>query len=302
MAVQIDQRRLGDAVITAIFDATDGWIPGWQVPEAEWRRAMPEADAAGEIAFDTSVFHIRRRDASVLVDLGHGDAPERYMPARPDRRGPPLIEALASVGVRPDEVTHVVITHAHGDHFYGATVGSRGEQPRFPNARHLIGRSDWEGNPARTRAGSAEAVELGALARLGRLETVDGDLTIAPGIDVLHAPGESPGHQVVRLRSGGHSFYCLGDLFHHPAEVEHLDWLPAGRDPDASRLSRQRLVAAAVREQALLAFTHAAFPAWGRIVQSAHGQRWEPVRVDVVRYDREDMMMMRRRSSSNPKR
>jgi len=89
MASQVDQRRLGDAVITAIFDATDGWIPGWQVPEAEWRQAMPEADAAGEIAFDTSVFHIRWQDASVLVDLGHGDAPERYMRARP-RRDPSL--------------------------------------------------------------------------------------------------------------------------------------------------------------------------------------------------------------------
>jgi glyoxylase-like metal-dependent hydrolase (beta-lactamase superfamily II) len=275
MPAHLDQRRVGDALLTAIFDATDGWIPGWQAPEPEWRRAMPEADADGTISFDTSLFHVRLGDASLLVDLGHGQAPERYMKERPDRRGPPLVEALASIGVRPDEVTAVVITHAHGDHFYGATVGSRGERPLFPNARHLIGRRDWDGNPARDRAGSAEAVELGALDRLGQLEMVDGDRSLAPGIDLLHAPGESPGHQVLRVRSGGQSFYCLGDLFHHPAEVERLDLLPAARDSEAMRASRQRFVAAAIEEGALLAFTHAAFPPWGRIVPTPSGQRWE---------------------------
>jgi glyoxylase-like metal-dependent hydrolase (beta-lactamase superfamily II) len=276
MPNDIAQRHVGDATITAIYDATDGWIPRWQVREADWRPWMPEADAAGEMSWDTTLFHVRLGDASLLVDVGHGEVPERYLGDAPDRRGRPLLEALAEIGVRAEDITHVVFTHAHGDHFFGATVGSKGEQAVFPRARHLIGRADWVGNPARERPGSAAAVELAALDRLGLLETVDGDQTIAPGIDVLHAPGESPGHQVLRVRSGGQLFYSLGDLFHHPVEVAHVNWIPEGRDLEATIASRSRIVQAAIAEDALCSFTHAAFPSFGRIVRAGAGQRWEP--------------------------
>ena len=50
------------------------------------------------------------------------------------------------VGVRPEEITHVLITHAHYDHFAGVAVERDGRYvARFPQARHLIGRADWEG-------------------------------------------------------------------------------------------------------------------------------------------------------------
>src|SRR5258708_24997973 len=79
VAEYVSTRRVGEAKVTVIRDATDLWIPQWQAPEVEWRRAIPEADAAGEMSFDMSVFHVALGGASVLVDLGFGDAPERYM-------------------------------------------------------------------------------------------------------------------------------------------------------------------------------------------------------------------------------
>lgn len=272
----VDSRRIGDATVTVICAGAFAWAPEIQAPEAEWRRAMPEANAAGELLIDVNVVHIAIGDASVLVDLGFEDWPDRHLELPQLRRSPGVLAGLASIGLRPERITHALITHAHGDHFEGATAERDGQAvARFPHARYFVGRAEWEGNPARARPDSPQARHLGAIERLGRLELVDGDQEIVPGIAMLHAPGESPGHAVVRLRSAGQSFYYLGDLFHHACEVEHLGWVPKGRDPAVTRAARERLLAEAVPSRATLVFTHHDFPGWGRIVASGAGHRWE---------------------------
>ncbi|HEX5418164.1 MAG TPA: MBL fold metallo-hydrolase [Chloroflexota bacterium] len=273
-AEYVATRRVGEARVTVIHDATDLWIPKWQAPEAEWRRAIPEADGAGEMSFDMSVLHVALGGASVLVDLGYGDAPERYMKRVPYWRSPGIEAGLATIGVRPEDVTHVVITHAHGDHIMGATIGRNDAVARFPRTRHLIQRIETATKPAPEWVSAPEKDQLGALEGLGLLDLVDGDVEVVPGIDMLHAPGESPGHSVVRVRSADAVFYCLGDLFHHVAEVENLAWLPAGRDSIASANSRRRFIDLAIESNALLTFTHCPFSCWGRIIRDGTRQRW----------------------------
>ena len=97
-----------------------------------------------------------------------------------------------------------------------------------------------------------------------------------PGVTMIAAPGESPGHAIVRVRSGGERFYFLGDLFHHACEVVSTDWVSPGRNQHVLRASRERLIADAVATRATLAFTHGLFPPWGRIVPADGGYRWEP--------------------------
>ena len=138
-----------------------------------------------------------------------------------------------------------------------------------------MGRRDWADNPNRTQPGSALTLHLGTLERLGLLEVVDRECEVVPGVTFIPTPGESPGHAMARVHSVGESFYYVGDLFHHPCEVEHLDWVSPGRDRAAVRASRERLIAAAVAERAIVVFTHARFPAWGHIMPAGAGYRWE---------------------------
>jgi glyoxylase-like metal-dependent hydrolase (beta-lactamase superfamily II) len=221
----VDTRRVGAADVTIVSDGTLHWAPQLQAPEDAWRRAMPEADASGALGFSMNLAHLRLGGASVLVDLGFDEpTPASRWPSAD--RSPGLVAGLAAIGVRPEDVTHVLITHPHGDHVAGGTIERDGRRvARFPNARHLIGRADWEAL-AGAPSDSDLAVHLGALARLGRLEPADGDESeVVPGLALVHAPGETPGHSIVRLRSGGETFYFLGDLFHHTCEVEHTDWV-----------------------------------------------------------------------------
>jgi glyoxylase-like metal-dependent hydrolase (beta-lactamase superfamily II) len=223
-----------------------------------------------------NVVHLRTPDASILVDPGWGPPTTKPTPERGITRSPGVAAGLASLGVRPEDVTHVVISHAHWDHFTGGTIERGGRlAPRYPNARYLLGRADWEGNPARDQPGSAHALHLGALERAGVLDLVDGDREIAPGVTMLHTPGESPGHSIVRLRSGSETFYYLGDLFHHPCELERLEWVFKRRDVPATIASRRRFLAEAVPSRALLVCTHRPFPGWFRIVAAGDGYRWQ---------------------------
>ena len=277
----VSTRRVGDATVTAINDGTSLWAPNFAVPPDDVRAAIPEMDDAGRITIGFHVLHIAIGGASILVDAGFDDPDSAWgrkfvATWQGVRRSPGVEAGLAAIDVRPEDITHLVITHAHFDHYVGTTIERDGGlAPRFPNARHLIGRADR----AESRYGQPPDPEftarMAALERHGLLDLVDGDREIVPGVTMLHAPGESPGHSVVRVASRGEVFFALGDVLHHPCEVVHPDWVLTNRDPAAMRATRERLFAQVVPQSAALVFTHAHFPPWGRIVADGDGYRWE---------------------------
>ena len=281
-ATYIDTRRVGDTTVTVVSEGGLLWGPRFAVPEAEWRAAMPEADAEGRVWLGLNVVIVQLGEALIVVDPGLDEPDSAWQRARPRvwpnwpvRRTPGLTAAMREQGIDPAEVTHVVITHPHGDHYAGIVVEREGGfVPRFPNARHVMGRADWEGNPGRAEPGT-DLGRLELIDGLGLLELVDAAREIAPGVTVLPAPGESPGHIVARVESGGEVLYLLGDVVHHACEVEQIAWGPPHADAAAIVATRQRLFAEVAAQNALVINAHEPFPPWGRIVAAGDGFRWE---------------------------
>jgi glyoxylase-like metal-dependent hydrolase (beta-lactamase superfamily II) len=278
----VQSRQIGEAVVTIICEAYAPWAPQLRAPEVEWRRAMPEADADGAIPLDFLMACIRIGESIILVDPGFEEPSspwerQRAIGWKGLKRSPGLYAWLSASGIAPDQITHVLITHTHHDHYAGvASEGADGRYtPRFPRARHLMGRRDWEDDPERQQPGSELSLRLGAVERAGLLELVDTETEVVSGITLLPAPGETPGHCIVRVRSQGASFYYLSDLFHHTCEIEHPDWVSPGRDQAAMRRSRDRLFAATIAEDATLVYAHHPFPGWGRIRPAGGGYGWE---------------------------
>ncbi len=275
-------RLFGDAAVTIICEAYAPWAPQLQVAEDRWRRAMPEADQDGAIPLDFVMACVRIGSSIVLIDPGFEkpSSPwerQRAMDWKGLVRTPGLFAWMDSHGIRTDQVTHVLITHIHHDHYAG--IATRNEEGRhvlrFPNARHFLGRRDWDESAERHDPSSEFSVRLGAVDRAGLLERVDSDTCILPEITMMPAPGETPGHCIVKVRSRNSSFYYLSDLFHHSCEVEHPDWVSIGRDPVAMRESRDRLFEASIAEDATLVYAHHPFPGWGRIGRTETGFVWE---------------------------
>jgi len=248
------------------------------VSESEWRPRYA-ADFERPLLFPSQCIHIALPGASVLVDANDYalSAPPDSPYAPPHYQPPPgLIAQLMGNGIYPENVTHLVITHAHFDHYAGATTQSNGHYiPCFPNARCYLGKADWE-NPETQEAlqnpDSEDSRTFGVLHQLGLLELVDGDRDLIPEVRIIAAPGESSGHQIVRIHSGGQTLYCLGDLYHHPVEVEQPYWMAQWANAGTNLASRQALAEAALAENALLIATH--IPTIGRLAHTEEGVKW----------------------------
>ncbi|HET7265172.1 MAG TPA: MBL fold metallo-hydrolase [bacterium] len=273
-------RKIGDAVVTVISEGTLRWAPKFAISEDERRRAMPDADGEGRLTLGLNLAFVRLGAHSILIDPGCDD-PSSVWSREFAAKWPGLTRtdgveaALRHLGVSPDDITHVLITHAHEDHYAGVAM-ERGNALtlRFQNARHVVGRRDWEEHPSRSQPDSPLNQRLGLAARRRVLETVDHEREVEPGVTMYASPGETPGHCTVRITSRGKRFYYLGDLFHVPGEVEHVEWAPPNRDIAALAESRRRLLGEATDQDSVLVFSHDRFPAWGRIARADGGYRW----------------------------
>lgn len=107
---------------------------------------------------------------------------------------------LAEVGLRPEQVDYVTLSHLHWDHTGGTS--------RFPNAKFIVQRSELEyaagAMPHNSAARNAfEAEDVLAVVRLnweGRVLLVDGDVEgVLTGIDVYLTPGHTNGTMTVCL-------------------------------------------------------------------------------------------------------
>lgn len=255
------------------------------VPESLWRPEYGKLFETPGLCPSLSVY-IEHGNARVLVDINdyRGTMTPDSEYALDDYTPPPPIpDQLASLGVQPEDITHVVITHAHWDHFAGVTAsgGGDGYAPTFPQASVYLGAADW--NDAETQAAlqdatSLEARTLGVLHAQGKLRLVNGPERLAEGIEILPAPGETSGHQIVRIQSAGETVYIVGDLFHHAVEVEHPDWMVGWADAATMRATRDWLLRDALASDALLVAAHIAAP--GRIERAGDGLRWNDVGVE----------------------
>jgi glyoxylase-like metal-dependent hydrolase (beta-lactamase superfamily II) len=116
------------------------------------------------------------------------------------------IDVVARIGATADSVSKVVITHMHWDH-----VGNiAGYLRAFPKAKFYVQKREFDfcvKNPVCQRKPLVVVFDptankiVGDLERSDRLVIVDGDVNLAPGIDLLLAPGHTLGLQVVRVNT-----------------------------------------------------------------------------------------------------
>ncbi len=248
-------------------------------PQPDWKLAGSryELDEEGRPITGLNTLLVRRGDTIVLVDPnswlegGVIRSKNAVMYLAP---GPTIEESLAVLGIEPAEVTQVLITHGHWDH-YTAVIDADGK-PRFPNAEHFFPTADWQAYAVENQRDDADLLHayFDPLSGAGLLNLVEGDVQVAEGISLLYAPGETPGHQVARFDSPEGNVYYLGDLFHYPADFVRMDEAGPGRDAGDMLRARLRILDAIAGEKAepMLVFTHGVFPAWGR---AERGATWE---------------------------
>jgi glyoxylase-like metal-dependent hydrolase (beta-lactamase superfamily II) len=181
-------------------------------------------------------------EQNVLIDTGLGQVDHG---GKGTMVGGNLLPALAQLGVRPDDIDILVLSHLHGDH--SGTIGHLDSgEPVFGNARTFIGAGDWEyfvtGGRAATPLGGHVTEALRQLEARGQVTLLDGDTEIAPGVQRLAAPGHTPGHSFYVLHDQGERVIVVGDAFYCPQQLSETEWgAVSDVDPALARQTRERL-------------------------------------------------------------
>jgi glyoxylase-like metal-dependent hydrolase (beta-lactamase superfamily II) len=171
----------------------------------------------GEIGMDYYFWLVRSVDRVVLVDTGfnaeRGAALGRNQDTHPR-------ELLSRMGVSPEDVDHVILSHAHYDH-----VGNLG---LFPNATFSMARSEfefWTGPLSRKNilckvVDEDDIAELQRVNAEGRMHFVDGPEEILPGITVTPLPGHTPGQMITRIATAAGDLVLASDAAHYYEEID----------------------------------------------------------------------------------
>lgn len=273
-------RQLGDLRIHALHGGSqrlDGGAMFGVVPKPLWERRIP-ADERNRIPLAMRCLLVETPDALVLIDNGAGNKEsDKFIdiygianaPIEPDRHATVLESALAEAGFGPDDVDVVIDTHLHFDHAGGNTrLAADGEVTlSFPRARYVVQRGEYEYahiDNERIRASYMPA-NFDPVMDAGRLELLDGDVDVVPGISVMRTPGHTPYHQSVLIRSAGETACFLADVIPTSAHLP-LPWI-MGYDvePLVTLESKRTLLQRAREEDWLLVFEHDPVRAWGRL-------------------------------------
>ena len=210
----------------------------------------------------------------ILIDACCGNQKSR--PQRPfwNMLDTPWLDRLAAAGARPDEIDMVMCTHLHHDHLGWNTQLKDGRwQPTFPNARYVFSKLDFDYfrkidvDPATAPAefGTFRECVL-PVVEAGRADLVTGPHRLNEFIEIVAAPGHSPGHFVFKLESGGDRAMLTGDVFHHLLQVFYPDWnFPKNSNADDARASRRRLFEVCASSDTLIFPGHVGAPFAGRI-------------------------------------
>ncbi|MDB5857127.1 MAG: hypothetical protein JWQ76_816 [Ramlibacter sp.] len=154
--------------------------------------------------FTFSCYVIRHGDDYMVWDTG-------YQPGtNPSAPTVSLLDQLAQLKIRPEQVKFVGISHFHADH--------TGQLASLPNAMLLIGEREWAALTApKPMAGANVAAFSHWISGGGKVEpqAADKDVFGDGTVTILRTPGHTPGHQalLVRLKESG-AVILTGDAAH----------------------------------------------------------------------------------------
>jgi len=217
----------------------------------------------------------------IVIDTGVGNRKPRPA-ARMDHLNTLLPAWLEATGVKPDQVTHVVMTHLHSDHVGWNTILDNGRWvPTFPNARYLMPKRDFayfkELNDSGKAGEPSFSDSVMPIVEAGLADFIDGQAEIADCLQVADATGHTPGQLNYWLRSRGETGVFSADIFHHPVQI-----LNPGLNtafcvlPDEAKATRLKFLHEASRTGALVMPCHFPPPHCGFIRRQGDAFAYEP--------------------------
>lgn len=188
-----------------------------------------------------------------------------------------ITAALAEAGTKPEEVTHVVITHMHGDHIGGLMEG---DVPTFANAVYLTGQKEFDHwSKADNKNFNAKVKPLAE-----KMTFLNDGGSVASGITAVAAHGHTPGHMAYMLESDGAQLLLMADTANHYVwSLAYPDWeVKFDMDKAAAAATRRKILGMLAADQVPMIGYHMPFPAAGFVETRETGFRYVPVSYQMM--------------------
>ena len=218
---------------------------------------------------------IQKDGRNILVDTGVGTF---FGPGVAGK----LVSNLEAMGVSPQQVSDILLTHIHTDHS-GGLVDAAGKRV-FPNATVHVGKPDVDffldpknqnGTTGYDKTYFQQATaSIGPYVKAGKIKAFSAAGEVLAGITAKPTPGHTPGSALYTLSSKGQDLTFVGDLFH----VESVQMPQPGItivydvNQDQAAAQRKAQFADLAKTRRLIAAPHLPYPGIGYIRQDAPGR------------------------------
>jgi glyoxylase-like metal-dependent hydrolase (beta-lactamase superfamily II) len=240
---------------------TDLLAPG--APSQARAAVLSAAGQTGEqYNSPTNVTLIRTPTELILIDAGAGP---NFMPTTGK-----LPENLVAAGIRKEQISKVILTHAHADHLWGVVDDL--DEIQFPNARYFIAAREWDFwmskdvlmNLPEERHSFVTGAQRSFSRIADKTTRLKGGDNIVPGLRALETPGHSPGHIAIEV-AGGDGLIVGGDaITHYLLSFGYPKWPSQGdQDNDLAATTRARLLDRLAADKTRLIGYHLPYPGTG---------------------------------------
>ncbi|PAP77187.1 MBL fold metallo-hydrolase [Rubrivirga marina] len=247
------------------------------VPKPLWERRIPPDDR-NRIPLAMRCLLLRGHDRTILVDTGVGDKGDAKFEDiyGVDHEHSTLLGSLEALGVAPEDVTDVLLTHLHFDHAGGATRRTEAGDLvlTFPEAAHHVQADHWRWAHASPReSASFLSDNLDPLEASGRLHLLEPTDSPFENVTLPVVNGHTRGQQLAQVSDGERTLLFAGDLVPTAAHVPLLWVMAYDVEPLETIEEKRRLLASAAREGWTLVFEHDPVIATARVVETEKGFR-----------------------------
>ena len=215
-------------VVHAGFLRLDGGAMFGVVPKTMWGKIL-SPDDQNRCTWAMRCLLVEEGNRRMLIDTGMGRKQDDRFRSHYAPEGPDILESLSALGLAPEDITDVLLTHLHFDHAGGAVI-RQGNQllPAFPKATYWSHRDHWQWavHPSPKDRGSFLTENFLPIEASGQLQFADAGQEIIPGVRVELAFGHTEAMMIPHIRYKDRTLVYLADL---QPSVAHfpLPWVMA---------------------------------------------------------------------------
>lgn len=240
--------------------ALDGGAMFGVVPKTLWEKAI-RPDENNRITMAARALLLVGAGKKILIDVGNGSKFNEKLRAiyKVDDSRRNLVGSLARLGIEPEDITDVILTHLHFDHAGGSTIREDGMiKPTFPNAVYYVQREQWEAanKPTERDRASFFPDDFMPLHERRMLQFTEGEGEILPSITCRVCYGHTSALQAPVISDGKTTLLYCADLVPTHAHVA-LPWIMAyDLRPLVTLDEKKRILTQAAEEKWILFLEH----------------------------------------------